>query len=908
MVNVASMASYSIGKEKAFKRLLRATGVNPGNAFVPSRCCTRARRGELNVADNAWCNYSVSSRDTLATCEVETAHHFGPHSSALLCVRVCPATPGRAFPTSCVISLSTSSQRMDELAIQDVVVKEWKMDTVRHLDAEVMETTIAVKTLYHIASLLGKEPIFGTRVFLTFRFLGCCDTSNTHRIAAVELFYTSLRPLGAVTASPHAPHDANTFAPVEVELTLSPTPLQMDAEFSDERAASNSSSDSPFNVRHPVKRIFVVDTNESSVDGDVVPLPPPTPPSVRAKRGAFITTGGVANDQAEDGDGSYASSEDCVLTAFRLQNTPSSPRRRSVTQPCRTIFVDIEKEEEEESGASDEFIEVPTSPCTTLSTSLHRSGGPFASGQRPVMDAPVTPHSPVSSASFNRLYRDEDNAPKRKAPAIPNSTNFEGDLSIQPLRECQYRDVNMRTPDCVPVAVKESVAPPCRAAFVVPDRRDFVPVSFLQQQKKQEDQRNSYTRVVSMPWGEQVTTPAFVSYGIKGNTAAVAKNRRCIRNLQTVPVYEEEQDLLKTVTDLLGLERETLCRGSSSRCTSTTTGRLFPTQSNVCSRQPSPSPRFGKGSREEATQKLESPDVVEPTPPEEENAAVPVVENATISREMLQTSSRFSIDPAASVAHALHVARGKALAADKPKMFQTLPEEGCTQPIDLSAEEKIQLGKPGEVSHTMRQPLADRTSDLNPCRKEEKAAARGETPREPQPVLASKFVSHDTSIPSSEESDEPSLLVQVEHPALPCPVMCWGDSIGIDPIDGTTELAVTGPYIGTFLVWKHHFSRNGTAKRILTLLREGDAVVFTLKKLDQRKKISQTTLRENVAVITGLQAYHSNAIHKDHVHQAECCLVVTRGGQQVAAVEMQSMSELRLAAQILVSASKQGST
>ncbi|EKG00903.1 hypothetical protein TCSYLVIO_008132 [Trypanosoma cruzi] len=905
MVTVTSMASYPSGTEQAFKRLLRATGVNPGNAFVPSRCCNRACGGELNVAD-AWCNYSVSSRETLATCEVETAHHFGPHSPALLCVRVRPATPGRSFPTSCVISLSTSSQRMDELAIQDIVLKEWRMDPVRHLDAELMETTIAVKTVYHIASLLGKEPTFGTRVFLTFRFLGCCDTSNTHRIAAVELFYTSLRPLGAMTAPPHALHDDNTFVPVEVELTLSPTPLQMGSEFSDERASTKFSSDSPLNVRHPVKRIFVVDTNKSAVVEDVVP-PPPTPPSVRAQRGAFITAGGVANDQAEDGDGSHASSEDCLLTAYRLRSTPSSPRRRSVTQPCRTIFVDIDKEEEK-SEASDEFIEVPTSPCTTLSTSFHRSGGPFKSSQRPVTDAPVTPPSPVLSASFSRLYRDEDNAPKREAPAIPHSTSFEEGLSFQLLRECQHRDVNMRNPDCVPVAVKELVAPPCRAAFFVPDRRDFVPVSLLQQQKQQAGQRNSYTRVFPMPWGERDTSPALACYGIKGNMAAVAKNRKCIRNLQTVPVYEEEHDLLKTVTDLLGLERETLCRGSSSRCNSTTTGRLLPTQSNFCSRQLSPSPRCGKGSMEEATQKIDSLKVVEPTPAEKENAAVPVVEKSPITRGMLQTSSRFSINPAASVADALYVARRKALAAEKPKVFQSLPKEGCTQPLDSSAEEKAKLGKPGEASCTMRQPLADRTSDLNLCRKEEKAAARGDTPREPQPLLDSKPVFHDTSIPSSEESDEPSLLVQVEHPALPHPVMCWGGSIGIDPCEGTTELAVTSPYIGTFLVWKHHFSRNGTAKRILTLLREGDAVVVTLKKLDQRKKISQTTLREKVDVITGLQAYHSNAIHKDHVHVAECCLVVTRGGQQVAAVEMQSISELRLAVQILVSASKQGST
>ncbi|RNE99244.1 hypothetical protein TraAM80_08384 [Trypanosoma rangeli] len=206
-------------------------------------------------------------------------------------------------------------------------------------------------------------------------------------------------------------------------------------------------------------------------------------------------------------------------------------------------------------------------------------------------------------------------------------------------------------------------------------------------------------------------------------------------------------------------------------------------------------------------------------------------------------------------------------------------------------------------SHTPLQALADRTAELNLLRQAKKAAAKSEPSREAQKLtLRTGQISDSTSLPSSEESYEPSLVLQVEPLASHRPPPCWGGSVSLGPLADAAEPAATSLHIGTFLVWKHHFSRNGAAKRILLVQREDEVVLLTLKKLHCLKKAPQLALRKDVAVVTGLQAYYSNAIHRDHVHIAECCLVVTRSGQQVAAVEMQSVGELQLAVQLLLPA------
>ncbi|ESL06080.1 hypothetical protein TRSC58_06251 [Trypanosoma rangeli SC58] len=811
MVTGACGASRPNGAVQALKRLLRATGVSPGNAFVPAPC-----RGG-GTSGSAWCNDAVSARDTVATCELVTREdYFGPRSLALLCLRVRPACPGRAFPTSCIVSISTSSQRLDALALQDVVVKEWPLHSAG------AETTVAVSTLYHVATLLGAEPVAGTRVFMTLRFLGCCDASNTHRIAALELFYT--------------PHDTRTVA---VELTLSPTP----------RPAAVA-------VHH----------NASSSDEEVAPPPPPPPlRRVRSLHSSLSRASTDADSRAGGGGATPAGSEDDALAKYVFHARPRSPRRRSVTQPLRTIYVDInteeDEEEKEEELIADDVIEVPTSPCTTLSTSSRLPARLTVAGRRgPSADTPVVSASRVSTASGRTLCRNAGAVPRQEAPASPQFTTSDGGVSAA-LRGGDPHQPALREARCSSVVVTASAAPPRCAAFVVPDRRDFVAVSLLQQRQKEEEerqqQRRYMQRVSSMPWEEACAPPAFPHHGVENEAAAaVAQNKRRIRNLQGVPAYEAEHDLLRAVMELLGLPRETLYRGAPSRRISTAPSRLCSVQSGACSRQPCPSPR-------------QSEEAVEPAPPATDALAV----------DASQAPQRSELKPATPPP--LHV--------DLAKSFVLLLEPP--------------VGHVGAESHTPLRALADRTAELNLLREATKTAAKIEPSREAQQLaLRTGHIFHGTSLPSSEESYEPSLLLQMEPPASHRSPPCWGGSISLGTLADAAEPATTSLHIGTFLVWKHHFSRNGVAKRILLVQREGEVVLLTLKKLDRQKKAPQLALRKDVAVATGLQAYYSNAIHRDHVHIAECCLVVTRSGQQVAAVEMQSVGELQLAVQLLLPA------
>ncbi|RNF09063.1 uncharacterized protein Tco025E_07146 [Trypanosoma conorhini] len=722
------MVADAGGLVQAFKRLLRATGVEPGNAFLP------APGG--GAAVGAWCNTAVSTRDTVATCELATGDDFGPCSPALLWLRVRPACPGRAFPTACVISLATSAQRLDALALQDVVVRAWPLHPAG------AETTIAVRTLYHIAALLGAAPGAGARVFLTLRFRGCCDASDTHRIAAVELRY--------------APPQLHT---VEVALTLSPTPRR----------------------------------DASSSEGE---LPPPPPPPLRllsAGPRAGSASSEAGSHEEEEGD------KDDVLAAHVAHATPRSPRRRSVTQPRRTIFVNIDTEEEEE-----DVIEVPTSPCTTRSTASRRPTLPCA-------------------------------VPRREAPASPQSTSSDDGVSApagcRGKQQQQQQWPALREVWSAPSPVSASPLP-ARAAFVVPDRRDFVAVGLLQQRQEEEERRRRrYLQRISMPWGEADAAPAVTPHGTESTATAVEKNRRRIQSLQGVPAYEAEHDLLRTATELLGLRRETLLR-----------------------RRPSadPSRRLSVRHDEErdlapARQPPASAEAVEPPPSPSAAAAAAAME---VGRERLAAPERL------------------------------------TPTLETPA------GGAGAEPHAPRQPLADRSAEINLPRGAAKAAAKGDPPREAQPAPGPAPSPHDTSLPASEASCEPSLLVQVEPPP------CWGENVSLG-----SRAAAAPPHVGTFLVWKHHFSRRGTAKRILALQREGEAVLLTLRKLDRQRRAPQMALRRaEIEVVTGLQAYYSNAIHRGHVHAAECCLVVSRGGQQVAAVEMQSVGELRLAAQLLLPA------
>ncbi|KEG12866.1 hypothetical protein DQ04_01371130 [Trypanosoma grayi] len=888
---------------QALKRLLRATGVDPGNAFFSRRLTTSTTTSSSTSSPlnrglgdaGAWCNYSVSARDTLATCELETEDYFGPHSPALICVRVRAATPGCSFPTSCVMSLSTSSQRMDELAVQDVIVKEWIMNPASCLDPEWMETTLSVKTVYHIACLLGKEPACGTRIFLTLRFVGCCDTSNTHRIAAVELLYTSLRQLipPAPVVAPKqlqvAADNNNADAePVEVELTLSPTPLRSTAEDCGYEVACVRASGSLPEAQYPVEKTIIVDNEMSPGDG---PDPAVLRPTFVQAQCCSSCSG--ASSPMDDDIEPRDDSEDCVLAAYGIHTTTPSPPRRSVTQPRRTLYADAEDE-----VASDDVIELPTSPCKTLSRSpslnrMHSTSGLWRD------DDNCAPLSPAPIVVHNRQRWEWERAPRREAPTLPRSSRGENVVSVSSTRESSCHVQTMDDAGCASAPVHESASLLRPAPFVVPDRRDFVSVTLLQHRHHHQQQSQQET---CMRWGEQRIHPTCTPVIATGK-ATVVENRRRIKNLCDVPVYEEKHDLLKTVTELLGVERESLCRRSLS-CPSLSAARgLSSTRASINSRRQSPSPMSTREADEHPLQRLVGCEVKEPTSTVVESTVAPNAEKTPQLQDTLQGPADPPVKPAASLNRMWRVPRQKSVLAHELKTTKVTPEENSSVSDEPPAVETTCFPKSVKEHRAKRRPLTDRTSEINLycCSKDARNSGPRLPPQGGQLALErGVLLPCDTSIPSSEDSDGPALVVQVEQPVPPQTSMWWGESVSVYPTPGPSESAVRSPFIGTFLVWKHHVSRSGTAKRILSLQRDGDSAVVSLKKLDRNKTPSLVTLREKVEVITGLRAYYSNAIHRDNVHVAECCLVVTSEGKQVTAVEMQSVSELHLAVQILL--------
>lgn len=144
---------------------------------------------------------------------------------------------------------------------------------------------------------------------------------------------------------------------------------------------------------------------------------------------------------------------------------------------------------------------------------------------------------------------------------------------------------------------------------------------------------------------------------------------------------------------------------------------------------------------------------------------------------------------------------------------------------------------------------------------------------------------------------------------------------------------------GSFFVRKHHASRNGTGRRILTIRRGAIeaaggqlSTVIALKKLrggsssgsagvDGERPLlrprgtssSSNRTAENgtgecrvgiaaddkLEVLSGGLAFSSGSIHQSKVHRPDCCLVLRCNGLLVAAVEMESEDEVRLAKAIL---------
>ncbi|KAH9598088.1 hypothetical protein LSM04_003109 [Trypanosoma melophagium] len=902
----------------AFKRLLRATGVDPGNAFVFRRPFS-ANHEKIDET-SAWCNYAVNARDTLATCEIETEDYFEANSPALICVRVRPATPGVAFPTSCIISLSTSSQRMDEIAVEDVVVKEWNMNPAKLSDSGWIETTISVKTAYHIACLIGKEPTRGTRIFLTLRFVGCCDMSNTHLIAAVELLYVSFRPFVLPSQRMSSINlqltpEANVVVDdvgagieaVDVELTLSPTPLRVVDDNASEEVFSEYVSRSPLLIRHSREKVLALDKEFLHNEG--APPVPLRPPLLRSQ----LCPSDVNKDVSCD------SSKDCVLAEYTIHTTNFSPPRRSVTQPRRTIYVDADDDDSENDYDYDDLscdaVEVQGSPCimpSNSSSSLHYLQGAAVYERDVISDAP---NLISSTAPANSMLLGEKAGPHREAPVSSGSAIFSTNSTTNTTNGTTlHKDVfsveRFWDHHCEKL-VNETIEDKCyrsirmtpsapflsQLPLVVPDRRDFVPVSSLQRL-----QRNGpYSR-----WGElglYSTTKCRVDTG-EVETAVVEECRRRIRNLRDVPVYEEQQDLLKTVTELLGVERISLCKGSFSRKSSTVPSRVLSTQLSVTGQQRSPSPCGTGATLNDTRERLVSVEmqeshstVSEPTP-----TPTPTMETTNLPEEAEQKMKNMEGNSQNSINRGFQLPSTTELGSNEVKIgISSLNQCSDVLPPKpsppIGAPRSLRYGK---GRHITRQPLADRSSEINLNLQDSKATSGGKftVSKKPANSVTVPFPYATTPTPSSEESDEPSLVVQVEESSSTNFPAYWENSIDVVPIHKGENLTTTA-FIGTFLVWKHHVSRNGVAKRILSLQREGDAVLLSLKKLDSSKKVSQVRLREKVEFITGLRAYHSNAIHKSGVHVAEWCLVVTCDGRQVAAVEMQSVSELHLAIQIL---------
>ncbi|ORC91424.1 uncharacterized protein TM35_000064290 [Trypanosoma theileri] len=907
----------------AFKRLLRATGVNPGNAFFFRRPFSTDHH-EKNNETSPWCNYAVNTRDTLATCEIETEDYFWENSPALICLRVRPAKPGVSFPTSCIISLSTSSQRMDELAVQDVVVKEWNMNPAKLSNSGWMETTISVKTVYHIACLIGKEPTSGTRIFLTLRFVGCCDMSDTHRIAAVELLYTSLRPLvlptqriNSVNLDPTTESAAIGVGPiletVEVELTLSPTPLRVVDDKLSEEGFSEYASRSPFLIQHSRERVLASEKEFLLNEG--APPIPLRPPLLRSQP--------CSPDSNKDR--SYDCSEDCVLAEYAVHTPTVSPPRRSKTQPRRTIYVDAnDDDDDDDDDISSDVVEVQASPCLmpSNSSSLHCLQGTTMLESDVVSDVPILVSSatPPKGMQFNENF-----APRREVPVISESAVFSTNTTTSTTNTnnvaALHKDVfslerswdhqheklmNETIEDKSKGSIRMTPSVPllCQIPLVVPDRRDFVPVSSLQRPK----QNGPYSN-----WGEldSYTNTTCRVPVIEVEPAVVEESRRRIRNLRDVPVYEEQQDLLKTVTELLGVERTSLCKGSFSRTSSTVPSRVISTQPSVTGPQRSPSPCCTVSTTKDSRQRLVSVEiqeshssVSEPTPTPT-LTPTPSLEITKLPEESKQNTKNTEGISQSSINRVFRVPPTAELGANEVKkdnlllnQYSVVLPKPAPPPPPMEALRPLKNGK---GRHFTRQPLADRTSDINLNVQNSKVTSVGKCTvwKKPDNSIMEPLPYDTTVVSSSEESDEPSLVVQVEESTSTNVPAYWGNSIDVSNTHIGGSLTTTTPFIGTFLVWKHHVSRNGVAKRILSLQRDGDAVLLSLKKLDYNKKVSQVRLQEKIEFITGLRAYHSNAIHRGSVHVAEWCLVITCDGRQVAALEMQSLSELNLAVQIL---------
>lgn len=171
----------------ALVRLLRSSGSGAESCFLFPEGLRGDPEGEA-----LWENCDITRQDTTATCEVLNPgpSHFHALSSVDLAIEMRPHHVGSNFPVLCLVGFATNAQRLDAIAVRDVVLREW------HLSPNADGTCrkfIPLRHLYNLATVLSEEKVTEhTRLFITMRLLGSLDGSTCHRLGAVRLQYHHL--------------------------------------------------------------------------------------------------------------------------------------------------------------------------------------------------------------------------------------------------------------------------------------------------------------------------------------------------------------------------------------------------------------------------------------------------------------------------------------------------------------------------------------------------------------------------------------------------------------------------------------------------------------------------------------------------------------------------------------------
>ena len=394
---LATSASCSVD---ALERVVHFTGAGADACFYANPSSTTATPTSSVAAAAApseglryWLNPSVRARPTIATCEITNlgAPFFSPLSTSVLRITASPLfRDGRCFPTRCVVSLATSAQRLDGVSVRPIVVKEW--DLLSHAEAassavaSITRTTeVPLRTLYHVASLMGSAvaEMGEVRLYLQLRFTGCTDSSDTHRIASVGLLYEQLGPAAEV-------------------LSMLQRRRQSTSCLSASAVHATPMSGSVFDTSTLVEEVEVTVASSSSSDVVAISQTPPRRPEKRL----FIPAEGEAAAR-EEGESDAASPPHRSATKPRMEKSSSPDRHRSSTRR------DSHKDTRTEREGSEEKREAAHSSGGGRETELVR----VERALRLPPDPPFLPPSHASTASPHRTA--VERTPLRGAPLPP---------------------------------------------------------------------------------------------------------------------------------------------------------------------------------------------------------------------------------------------------------------------------------------------------------------------------------------------------------------------------------------------------------------------------------------------------------------------------------------------------------